>query len=116
MLETTSDRESIGAPPASAILLQRGRETLSVEPWGRNSVRVRISLGPGDDGDLGALLSPPATEGAASFHGDSVRLVVGDLVADVDEQGRLRFSRASDGEEVLAEEPIRFLPPRTRSF
>ena len=45
MLETTSDRESIEAPSAPGILLQRGRETLSVEPWGRNSVRVRISLG-----------------------------------------------------------------------
>ena len=49
MLETTSDREIMVAPVASAIVLQRGRETLRIEPWGRNSVRVRVALGPIDD-------------------------------------------------------------------
>src|SRR5258705_6935610 len=101
-----------------AIVLQRGRETLRVEPWGRNSVRVRVSLGPrGDDEGLGALLATlPTAGGAASFDGGRARLVVDDLAVDVDEDGQLRFTRASDGEEVLAEEPIRFLWPGARSF
>src|SRR5882672_3832392 len=117
MLETTSDRESTETPVPSAIVLQRGRETLRVEPWGRNSVRVRVSLGPRDDDGLGALLQTlPTTAGTASFEGGSARLVVDDLAVDVDEGGRLRFSRASDGEEVLSEEPIRFLWPGARSF
>ena len=116
MLETSSDRETIEAPVTSAIVLQRGRETLRVEPWGRNSVRVRVSLGPQDDHGTGALLAPPVTAGAASFEGDRARLVVDDLAVDVDEDGRLRFSRAQDGDEVLAEEPIRFLWPGARSF
>src|SRR5260221_14006844 len=60
MLETTSDRETTAAPVASAIVLQRGRETLRIEPWGRNSVRARAALGPFDDDGLGALLPLPA--------------------------------------------------------
>src|SRR5258705_6936485 len=100
-----------------AIVLQRGRETLRVEPWGRNSVRVRVSLGPRDDDGLGALVATlPTAVGAASFEGGTARLVVDDLAVDVDEDGHLRFSRAADGEEILAEEPIRFLWPGARNF
>src|SRR6267142_3767489 len=92
MLETTSDRETTETPVASAIVRQRGRETLRVEPWGRNSVRVRVSLGPRADDGLGALLETlPTTAGTASFEGGSARLVVDDLTVDVDEGGRLRF-------------------------
>jgi len=115
MLETTSDRERSEARVASPIVLQHGGETLRVEPWGPNSVRVRASLGSGDEDDLGALL-PIRPAGAAATEREGARIVVGDLAVDVDEKGRLRFSRASDGEEVLAEQPIRFLRSTARSF
>src|SRR5690349_6953988 len=108
MLETTSDRERSEADFAPAIVLRRGGETLRLEPWGRNSVRIRVSFGSGDDGALGALLAmPAATTGAVDRSGR--RLVVDDLAVDVDELGRLRFSRASVDEELLAEKPIRSL-------
>ena len=114
MLETTSDRESLEGPLTPAIVLQHGGETLRVEPWGRNSVRVRVALGPVDDNSLGALdATPPPVAGALL---DGARLIVGDLVVEVDEQARLRFSRLSSGDEVLAEEPLRFLWPAARSF
>src|SRR6476660_7689294 len=92
MLETTTDRESIETPAASAIVRQHGRETIRVEPWGRNSVRVRVSGGPGDDDGRGALVGSPPTAGTASFEGDRARLVVDDIAVDLDEDGRLRFS------------------------
>ncbi len=116
MLETTSDRETMAAPVASAIVLQRGRETLRIEPWGRNSVRVRVALGPLDDDGLGALLPMPAPAGTEAVERGAARLVVDDLTVDLDEDGRLRISRTSDGEEVLAEEPLRFLSTNARSF
>ena len=53
MLETTSGRENVETPVAAAIVLQRGRETVRIEPWGRNSVRVRVSLGPAVPGAAG---------------------------------------------------------------
>src|SRR5689334_24075225 len=114
MLETTSDRESLETPPAPAIVLQRDGETLRVEPWGRNSVRVRVSLSPVDDASLGAL--PPIAPPCPGAERDRARLLVGDLAVDVDDNGRLRFSRAASGAEVLAEQPLRFLAPPARSF
>src|SRR5258708_40223275 len=87
MLETSADRESIETPAASAIVRQHGRETIRVEPWGRNSVRVRVSLGPPDDDGLGALLATPPTAGTASFEGDSARLGVGDIAVALDKGG-----------------------------
>src|SRR6476620_3358117 len=93
MLETTTDRESTETPAASAIVRQHGCETIRVEPWGRNSVRVRVSLGPRDDDGLGALLTTPSTGGTASCEGDRARLVIDDLAVDLDEDGRLRFLR-----------------------
>src|SRR5258705_5325500 len=89
MLETSADRESIESPAASAIVRQHGRETIRIEPWGRNSVRVRVSLGPCDDDGLGALLATPPTAGTASFEGDRARLVVDGIAVDLDEHGRL---------------------------
>jgi alpha-D-xyloside xylohydrolase len=117
MLETTSERQSTERPIAPAIVRQRGRETLRVEPWGRNSVRVRVSVGPSSDPGRGALLEPlPSAAGLASPERGTARLVVDELTVDVDEGGGVRFSRASDGRELLAEEPIRFLWPGARSF
>src|SRR5258706_14057875 len=114
MLETSADREGIETPAAAAIVRQHGGETIRVEPWGRSSVRVRVSLGPHDDDGLGALLATPPTAGTTSFEGESARLVVDDIAVDLGKDGRLRFSRMSDGEELLAEEPIRYLWPGAR--
>jgi alpha-D-xyloside xylohydrolase len=89
-------------------------EVLRVEPWGRNSARVRVSLGIGDDS--GALLERPAAEGEATLDEDVGRLVVGGLTATLDADGLLRFSRTFGGEELLAEEPIHFWWPGARNF
>src|SRR5258706_4528761 len=99
MLETSADRESSETPAASAIVRQHGRETIRVEPWGRSSVRVRVSLGPHEDRDVGALLAPRPTAGTASFEGDSARLVVDDVAVDLDKDGHFRDSRTSDRED-----------------
>ena len=116
MLETSIDRESLETPAAPAIVRQHGRETIRVEPWGRSSVRVRVSLGAHDDDGLGALLATAPTAGTASFEGNSARLLVDDIAVDLDKDGRLRVSRSSDGEELLAEEPLRYLWPGARAF
>ena len=97
MLETTSDRETMEAPVASAIVLRRGRETLRVEPWGRNSVRVRVALGPLHDDGLGSLLPMPAPAGTETAERGGAQLVVDGLTVSLDEDGRLRISRTSDG-------------------
>jgi alpha-D-xyloside xylohydrolase len=98
------------------LVRRSGSETLRVEAWGTNSARVRVHLDqPG--ADVGALLERPDTPGVASLDGDGGgRLVVGELAVDLDSEGRLRFSRSSDGSELLAEEPIHFWWPGPRNF
>jgi alpha-D-xyloside xylohydrolase len=106
--------ESTIALDGDALVRRCGHEVLRVEPWGRNGARVRIGLGAEDD--PGALLERPAAEGEASLDDGGARLVVGELTVTLDGDGLLRFSRTSDGEELLAEEPIHFWWPGPRNF
>jgi alpha-D-xyloside xylohydrolase len=98
------------------VLVRRfGHEVVRVDPWGANSARVRVSLGRMHDG-VGALIEPPPADGTATLDDDGGRLVVGELTVEIDLDGRIRFARASDGEELLAEEPIHFWWPGARNF
>ena len=109
-----SSVESTIALDGDALVRRCGHEVLRVEPWGRNSTRIRVSLGVEDD--LGALLERPATEGEATLDDDEARLAVGELTVTLNVDGRLRFSRTSDDEELLREEPIHYWWPGARNF
>ena len=76
------------------------QETVRVEPWGPDAVRVRARLGGAIlDGLPGALLDePPAGRRARSKIGDAEgQLTVGALTVHVDAEGRIRFLRSEDG-------------------
>ncbi len=91
----------------------RGRdEVLLVEPWGEDSLRVRVGLGRVRDDIPGALLARPPAGGQI----DGPRLVSGRIAVEVSAQGWLRFSRADTGEELLAEEAAHFWWPGPRLF
>lgn len=92
--------------------------TLRVEPWGDDSVRVRVARHTVQDGLPGALSDEPAPT-AAERHdtadGTSV-LTVGRLRVELSPQGHLTFLRASDGGELLREVPGHFAWPGPRQF
>jgi alpha-D-xyloside xylohydrolase len=97
-----------------------GHETLRVEPWGPDGIRVRAAVG-GPVGDplagVGALLErevPTATEIYATAAGAIVRN--GGITAEVDAAGRLTFRRTTDGAELLAEEARHFTSANGRRF
>ncbi|QMU69820.1 TIM-barrel domain-containing protein [Streptacidiphilus sp. P02-A3a] len=111
-------------------------ETLRVEPWGRDSVRVRATPGGALLPDLpGALLdADPATAGTAgtaeiSIEGNTATLVNGAITVRLDGNaadasdpqlhpaaGRLTFLNTADGSELLAEEPHHFWWPGPRLY
>jgi alpha-D-xyloside xylohydrolase len=105
-----------------------GQETLRVEPWGPDGVRVRGRLGPVLDALPGALSDqPPARQQSASQPtvtvGDTgARLVNGQITAELTmtsgEHGQavLRFVGTATGEELLAEQPIHWWWPGPRLF
>jgi alpha-D-xyloside xylohydrolase len=96
-------------------------ETLRLEPWGRDSIRVRAALGRIRDDLPAALLDRPATE----LRPDGARLELGDgraslenglLRAEVSAEGRLGFARTDGGGELLAEQPAHFWWPGPRLY
>ncbi|MGN6325393.1 glycoside hydrolase family 31 protein [Pseudolysinimonas sp.] len=98
-----------------AIVWRGEGETLRVEPWGADAVRVR-SVARGDirDDDF-ALLPKPETPSSVEIHGDVARLRVGRIVAELTERefedwttgydvGRCRVAfTEADGRPLLAE-------------
>jgi alpha-D-xyloside xylohydrolase len=101
-----------------------GQETLRVEPWGPDGIRVRGRVGPILDGLPGALADEPDLPGQAKTEvtATSARLVNGQIAAELTTevedhgQGMLRFTHAVTGEELLAEQPIHWWWPGPRMF
>lgn len=98
-----------------AIELRYRHEHLRVEAWGRDSVRVRSSVHSIPATDQGALDAKPEPSGArAVVSGQRATLVNGALTVELElpdepnPQPILRFTRTSDGSELLAEQREHF--------
>src|SRR5215475_8079868 len=97
-------------------------ETLRLEPWGGDAIRVRATLGPILDGLPGALLEPPDAVGAVvKIEDGTASLTNGALTAGVSVdaqtgQAVIRFADTATGAELLAEEPIHFWWPGPRLY
>src|SRR5947209_10322825 len=94
-------------------------ETLRIQPWGRDSLRVRAKVGgPILEGLPGALLDEPSDAGvpvsAVAVGADEASIVNGAITATVSLTGRIRFSRSADGAELLAEQDAHFWWPGPR--
>src|SRR6478735_6061785 len=99
-----------------------GQETLRIEPWGPDAIRVRGRVGPVLGELPGALLegAPALSEAKVEVSGSTARIVNGrvtvELTTEVEDhgQGMLRFTNTATGEELLAEQPIHFWWPGPR--
>jgi alpha-D-xyloside xylohydrolase len=97
-------------------------ETLRLEPWGRDAIRVRATLGPIQDGLPGALLEPPEPDGAfVKIENGTALLTNGAITAELHQdaqtgQALIRFTDTDTGAELLAEEPIHFWWPGPRLY
>lgn len=93
-------------------------ETVRIEPWGPDAVRVRARLGgPLLEGLPGALLDRPEdTTSTLELIGGEGRLTVGALTVEVSAEGLIRFTRTADGGELLAEERAHFWWPGPRLY
>lgn len=95
-------------------------QTLRIEPWGPDALRVRAALGPVRDGLPGALELPPGPDDArVKIEDGTASIVNGVLTAELvpggDHEQEMLVFRAN-GEELLAEEPIHFWWPGPRLF
>ncbi|MBV9230985.1 MAG: glycoside hydrolase family 31 protein [Chloroflexi bacterium] len=100
------------------LLWESNYNKLQIEPWGRDSLRVRATSGPAIRDDLLSVLLPPSpnTDARISIEEEGATISNGALTARVSPQGIIRFSNTASGAELLAEtEPLRStrIPPRT---
>ena len=86
----------------SRLLRRYDEELLCIEPWGRNSLRVRATRGNAllANEDF-ALLPAAPIEPEIVINGTRASIVNGKLRCDVTPSGKLRFSRADTGEALL---------------
>ncbi|SFD02249.1 glycoside hydrolase family 31 protein [Streptomyces aidingensis] len=95
------------------------QETLRIEPWGPDAIRVRARLGGPVLPDLpGALAAtrPDSPGSSVKIHSGSGTLTNGAVTAEVDADGMIRFLRSPGGEELLAEERAHFWWPGSRLY
>ncbi len=98
----------------SKLIWEQNHETLQVEPWGPDSLRVRSTLGPEIRDDLpGALLDPAPTRAEVEIRAEQATLRNGAIAAEITAEGGLRFLDAS-GRELLAEATSHFSKPPAR--
>lgn len=99
------------------------QETLRIEPWGSDAIRVRACAGGPVLDDLPGALTGPGGGGDARVetNTDAARLINGQITAElsageVHGQAMLRFIRTDTGAELIAEQPRHFWWPGPRLF
>jgi alpha-D-xyloside xylohydrolase len=95
---------------------EQHHESLQIEPWGRDSLRVRSTVSAEIRDDLVNVLLPPAATDVEITIGEEGAVIRnGAITASVSPEGLIRFSTTDTGAELLAEQqPVRAtrLPPR----
>ncbi|MBO6637850.1 MAG: hypothetical protein JJ920_07250 [Roseitalea sp.] len=110
-----------------ALACRFGGETLRIEPWGPDALRVRARPGlEVTDPHVSALLGPPSSDSSITIGPDHAALTNGRIRAelriverygaDVKHELTIRFLRADTGEELLVETRPHFAGPKTRNF
>ena len=105
----------------SALEWRGGHETVRIEPWGANSLRVRGTVWRGIRDDLPGAL-PSAADGGPADTGSQIeiaaehaRITNGDLTAEVSASGQIAYFGA-DGRELLSEVTPHFTGPPMRRY
>ncbi len=100
----------------NTLVWECNHEILQIEPWGRDSLRVRSTISAGIRDDLLSVLLPPAeTHAQITIGAGGATIRNGAISASVSPEGCISFSNTASETALLAEEPpVRAtrLPPR----
>jgi alpha-D-xyloside xylohydrolase len=89
---------------------------VQVEPWGVDSVRVRVARTAIGEAANALVDRPAHTEVVVTTDANKSSLVNGQLRVELSAAGELRFGRTTDGAELLSEMPAHFAWPGPRLF
>ena len=96
------------------LIWQRDHETIQLEPWGHNSLRVRGTTNSHIRDDLpGALLEPDSPQAAEiDIEAEQSTIRNGAITAQISSKGAIRFLNSATGREILAEKSQKFPRPK----
>lgn len=110
----------------NTLIWEKGREIVWIEPWGKDSLRVRATVNPEICTDLpGALLEPESTDARIEIGTDRAVIRNGAIAAEITPQGdfarptaqaSIRFFNTETGTELLNEAPAFFPWPEARQY
>jgi alpha-D-xyloside xylohydrolase len=93
-----------------------GYERMRVQAWCEDSIRVRVGLDRLLDDLPGALLPIGDSQAMVNIDEAGATVVNGRIECEVSAAGAVRFRRAADGEELLAERAMHSYWPGARRF
>jgi alpha-D-xyloside xylohydrolase len=94
------------------LYVKLSNEIVRIEAWGENSIRLRATRNREIRDDLPQALLPCSNPVLKIESVQSVAQAVnGKLRIRIDEKGRIAFSRADTGQELLTEQPLHFMLP-----
>ncbi len=101
----------------NSLFFCKNYETLKIEPWGRNSLRVRATISPNLRDDwVSGLLEPTHRHASIKINNSGATITNGAITAELSPQGNLRFIATETGQELLAEKSIHKLTVPARHF
>ena len=110
----------------NSLIWEQYYETVRIEPWGPDSLRVRATAGAEISEDLpGGLLDPSPAEAQIEIGEELAIIRNGAITAEIrldedrvggDTQAAIRVLNSTTGVELLAESPSHFPRPQARQF
>ena len=101
----------------SRLICRRDDETIWIEPWGKDSLRVRCSVNKEIVEEAHALLKPGVLTAEIDIEGETAVIRNGSLEGRILADDRLAFFRTDTGEELLAQPAgHRQIGPRPRRY
>ena len=106
------------AAEESALVWRSGPQTLRIEPWGRDGLRVRATVNQGWRELPGALRPKPdgVIKPDITLGPESAAVRCGLTMAEITAEGRLTFRNTASGALLLREPAPRFIEPPARWF
>ncbi|MBE9502290.1 MAG: glycoside hydrolase family 31 protein [Dehalococcoidia bacterium] len=98
-----------------ALVWEMNHETVLIQPWGKDSLRVRATKCPRIVDVAGALLGPLASEPHIEIHDKGAFIQSGKIKGEISRHGRIRFLKSLDNTVLLEEAIIRYGPTRHAS-
>ena len=81
----------------NALILKKGNETLKIEPWGKDALRVRSTLEPHFTGSVWGLTEEPkACKAKIKITSDGAEITNGKMTARLNNNGVLAFYKGNE--------------------